>query len=90
MFSLSSFYTLVKKKKVPCWYLKLKGVAMTQGQVPRDSHPIPIRASKHHGRGRWGTEAVIAFPLHAFITKHQPHAHLVQRVVECRLLVKVL
>lgn len=71
-------------------YLKLKGVAMTQGQVPRDSHPIPIRAPKHHGRGRWGTEAIIAFPLHAFVTEHQPHTHLVQGVVERWLLVKVL
>lgn len=63
---------------------------MTQGQVPGDSYPVPIRASKHHGGGRRGTEAVIALPLHAFITEHQPHTHLIQRVVECRLLVKVL
>lgn len=63
---------------------------MAQGQVPGDGYPIPIRAPKHHGRGRWSTEAVVAFPLHAFITQHQPHTHLVQRVVECWLLVKVL
>lgn len=63
---------------------------MTQGQVPCDSHSVPVRASEDHGGGRWCTEAVIALPLHTFVTQHQPHTHLVQRVVECRLLIKVL
>jgi len=75
---------------IPCEYLKLKGVARAQGQVPGDGHPVPIGAPKHHGRGRRGTKAVVAFLLHAFIAQHQPHTHLVQRVVKCWLLVKVL
>lgn len=61
----SNFYILISAVST---YFKLEGVARAQSQVPGDSHPVPIRAPEHHSRGSWGTEAVVVFSLHAFIT----------------------
>ena len=71
-------------------YLELEGVSRPQHQVPGDGHAVSVRAAEHHGGGRGGAEAVVAVPLHALVAQHEPHAHLVQRVVERRLLVEVL
>lgn len=85
MISWSVFLTSGEQR-----YLELKRVAVAQGQVSGDGHTVPVGATEHHGRGRRGAETVVAFSLHAFVAQHQPHAHLVQRVVEGRLLVEVL
>lgn len=71
-------------------YLKLKGVTRAKGQVPGHSDPVSIRTSKHHRRRCRCTETVVVVPLHALITQHQPNTHLVQRIVERWLLIKIL
>lgn len=71
-------------------YLKLKGVTQAKGKVPGHSDPVSIRTSKHHRRRCWRTETVVVVPLHALITQHQPNTHLIQRIVERWLLIKIL
>lgn len=69
-------------------YLELEHISRFQGQISGYSKPVSIRLSKHHG-WRCGRTETVVFS-HPFVGQHQPHTHLIHRVVKSRLLIKVL
>lgn len=71
-----------------CRYLELEHISRFQGQISCYSKPVSIGLSKHHGWRCGCTETVVLS--HPFVGQHQPHTHLIHRVVKSRLLIKVL
>lgn len=75
-------------KKFVHKYLKLQHISRLQRQISSYCKSIPIWFSKHHGW--WGGRAESFIFNHSFVSQHQPHTHLIHRVIKSRLLIKVL
>lgn len=75
-------------KKFVHKYLELQHISRFQSQISSYCKSIPIWFSKYHGWWCGRTESLIFN--HSFIGQHQPHTHLIHRVIKSWLLIKVL
>lgn len=81
------FFTMLERALLHK-YLELEHISRFQGQISSNCKSVSIWLSKHHG-WRCGSTETIVFS-HPFIGQHQPHTHLIHRVIKSWLLIKVL
>lgn len=81
------FFTCTGEKFVHK-YLELQHVSRFQSQISSHRKSIPIWFSKYHGW--WCGRAESFIFNHSFIGQHQPHTHLIHRIIKSWLLIKVL